>query len=96
MNRKKTKWGWEERHHSAHSYRGMCATALQEVGCPESDVNLILGHKGNTLSFSLYSKNPDAIKRLRHYLDKIIDAPIMATLKAKLIEELNLKNEVNG
>lgn len=92
MNRKKTKWGWDKRYYSSHSYRSMCATALQEVGCPESDVNLILGHKGATLSFSLYSKRPNVEVRLRGFLDKVIDAPVMSALKAKLSEELDLSN----
>jgi integrase len=95
MTRNKTKWGWNARHYSAHSYRGMCATALQEIGCPESDVNLILGHKAQTLSFSLYSKNPEVADRLRSHLEKVIDAPVMSALKAKLIEELNSQNEAN-
>jgi integrase len=92
ISRNKSKWGWNTRHYSTHSYRGMLATALQEVGCPESDANMILGHKGATISFSLYSKNPNAVVRLRTYLEQVIDAPVMETLKAKLNEELNLEN----
>ncbi|GAW97916.1 MULTISPECIES: tyrosine-type recombinase/integrase [Colwellia] len=88
VSRKKSKWGWNARHYSTHSYRGMLATALQEIGCAESDANMLLGHKAATMSFDLYSKNPNAVVRLKTYLEKVIDAPVMATLKAKLNEEL--------
>ncbi|MDN3696393.1 tyrosine-type recombinase/integrase [Vibrio cortegadensis] len=84
LMRNKEKWGWAGGEYGTHSFRKMFATALQEVGCPEADANFMMGHRSPTLSYGLYSVNPDVIKRIKPSVDKVINAPMMKALKTEL------------
>ncbi|MEZ9892252.1 hypothetical protein AB4356_07725 [Vibrio lentus] len=84
--RNKTKWGLSNGEYGSHSFRKVFATSLQETGCPEADANYLLGHSSPTLSYGLYSVNPDVIKRIKPSVDKVINALMMKALKAELSE----------
>lgn len=84
VNRSKEKWGWDQGKYGTHSFRKMFATALQETGCPEADASFLMGHSAPTLSYGLYSVNPDVIDRIKPSVEQVINAPVLTALKNEL------------
>lgn len=43
-----------------------------------------MGHSAPTLSYGLYSVNPDVIERIKPSVEHVIDTPILTALKNEL------------